>query len=323
MRAIPDEAGSDKIAAVVANVEVEPGLVSTDQNIFIERGTLYAGIVTDQVTGQPIKGVEVRALNPAEIDKMGNGGLPIGGAITGDDGRYYVRLPTGTSKIYIANAASGAYEYPEDNQDLHVKIDGSQLEIEGKHFELDPVKNKIEYDRFVLKGAVVDEAGEPIPNLALYYERTYLERGQEMTESRIRLGKTDRHGHFREEIYAYGKVRVLVGGSKYSFKEGEWISLQEEGEKDLGTFKLRTFENKLSGFLVDEDGNAIAGLQYNLENPEYFWTIWPRTEVDGRFNLGWVPEGPLELHFMSGGRNKKFVIEEPAEDIVLMIEGGL
>jgi hypothetical protein len=106
---------------VYGPVRAKSGEAAVDVELFIERGGWVSGDVYDAATAEPVAGVSVLAESGPRFYTL------VAKAITGEDGLYGFRLPTGLSKLRTRTVPDG-YAPNRREEKIEIKTQGKKID---------------------------------------------------------------------------------------------------------------------------------------------------------------------------------------------------
>ena len=259
------------------DVLVKAGATVADVKLQLERGTLVVGQVTDSQGGGGVKGAHVTALYPASKPNP----EAIASSETDAEGRYVLRLPAGTSKLYFAGLPDG-YSYPSERDGQRtIEVAKGEANKEGPSFVLSkPVAPPEAPGIAILGGRVVDASGKGVQGVPIADYRIEKWSGGDMPVQDPRAATTDADGRFEFKA---------TGGLKHTLSVSD-VRWQHEKTKEFVPKKDETFTHPdivirerrvlgtITGIVVDPDGKPIEGVQVGHQSPS-------RTDANGRFSM--------------------------------------
>ena len=201
---------SEWTMAVQSFVRASPGTTTGGIHLILEQGALVTGTVTNALTGEPIRSMGVAAVNGEK-----GGTRPAGYVRTDDEGRYAMRLPGGSSKLYLCELLP-EYTYARERTQRIVVIAEGATVMEGIDFTLMPKEKPGSFTFGLARGRVLDDRGAaaigvPVCSFVLFDpEEPHLagifQRGT----------ATDAHGSYELLVPADREVHIRAGGKQYS-----------------------------------------------------------------------------------------------------------
>ena len=239
--------------------------------------------VVDADTGKPVARVNVCALCPNEPGAPG-----VGSGMTDGEGEYTLRLPTGSSYMYLMAAIPKGYQRADaDDGDGHqtVVIKPGQKEA-NVTFQLQEVAVPApgrSAEIATVRGRIVDANGKPVAGVRIGDSRVEKWDGMEMPTSDPAAGKTDAEGWYQFPAHAGIEHRVWPSEEDYDRPESRAFVPQAgkvHSVEDL-VVHPRPVLGYITGRVVDPDGKPIAGavMGYRIE------ANVPRSDEDGKFRM--------------------------------------
>lgn len=318
------------------------GAQSTSQQSQDQRPGAVEGFITNQLSGEPLRRVEVHIL-PFNDDSqsqpqgpVGFGPGGIGGRLGSSRGARAVATD-GTGKFRFENVAPGNYRITYQRSGFMLpRQTGSAARTMSVRVGPGETVTNLRYSlmpQAVLSGRVVDEEGEPLQGVSVRVTSATPSRGRREFRG-MRSNATDDRGQFRIPEIAPGKV--LLAFESRSFM-GESVPLEQAGGGPaLGyatTFYPGTIDAsqaqpldvkagmeisnldvtlrrvpvfKIKGRAIDEDGKPIQRFMASAVSVTYPQAssvgISAGAQPDGRFEITNVPPGDYLVFIRSMGR---------------------
>jgi beta-lactamase regulating signal transducer with metallopeptidase domain len=257
-------------------------------DLFLEKGAIVSGTVSDSQTGKPIANASISALNPGEMRGTG-----IGVDRTDENGRYELRLPVGKTKLYMPSAPP-PYNYRGDQARTYFEVSEGETSKEGVDFKLDSMISDRTPPKFAtVKGRVLDSNGEPMFGVHVRANMAKWSTKADWVDPR---GHTGEDGHFKLTVLADTAYAVTANHAEYSAAKSESFQVESGGIRDVGDLSLFRGTTSLAGTVVDPDGRPIANatVMGSSKNKSSVAGIpRPNTDQEGRFRLENLIDGEL------------------------------
>ncbi|MBL7647614.1 MAG: sigma-70 family RNA polymerase sigma factor [Candidatus Hydrogenedentes bacterium] len=232
------------ISPVVPILELLPGSTQKDIDITIEQGALQEGTVTDKLSGDPIVGARLVALNPAD-EEYGPFAQAIGNATTDAEGKFAFRLPVGVSQIYISEVPEEFLSPDQQNKTL-ITVASGDTRLQPVTFQL-AKKSEAELapaGTATLECRVIDAEGRPLAGVPMAIERKY-KHGESNHQTQTPSRPTGEDGRFSIANIATGEYQLVVGGGTYSRISSEWFAVEADETKSLGDIAVERYDQKI------------------------------------------------------------------------------
>jgi hypothetical protein len=285
------------------------------------------GIVTDS-NGDPVAGASIL------LDRL-------------DPGRSGVSLgSSGTS--YQWRAAYGLDHQARSGSDGTFRLTGLDrrmahlLTVEAQGFvrtssDLPGVGSSTTEDplRIVLSrgrrlgGEVVDTEGRPVEaaSIVLVPASPNPGGGTSLSYDSPITAATDLDGLFEISAVAGGRYHMIVDHAEFQSRPPASVDIPgDEGDTDIGRIQLMP-GLEIEGIVVDPEGQPIAGVQvaavqgYAPRGPTGEGSRTATTDADGRFRIGGLPDGRVEVAAAAEGyAETRLKGVDPSADDLLEIE---
>jgi photosystem II stability/assembly factor-like uncharacterized protein len=273
-------------------VAVKEGMTTPNIDFRLDDSAIIQGRVTDS-DQNPIQNVTVYAYDLSGISLWSGG--------TNADGYYWIghRLPTGEVKLFFdAGGAQGNYasEYYTDKL-LIEDADPVSVQAGQTTSNIDAVL--AEGGR--ISGRVTDAQDDGFPGVAVhcvdidsdrYYSATtnadgyYTIGGLQPDEYKVRLRTT------------YGDYATQWYSGKFSFSEGDVISVAAGANKTDINAKLTNNGGFISGRVTDMSGNGIKDIQVVAQDASIEAAMsWTLSDNDGYYTLPRIPTCNAKVFF--------------------------
>jgi len=240
----------------VQSVRTKTGETTSGIDLRMEKGALVTGTVLDADSGAPIAGVHVTALNPGE-----DGGSGIGNSISDEGGKYALRLPKGSSMLYLSSIPTEKYNYPQGEGNKVIEVVDGQETIENVDFNLEPrTAPQWKYELAKATGRVQDHENNPIAEAGITDSRVYFMDGAERMEG-SKVGVTDEDGRFEVGILANATHELIVGGGRFTVARSPKFYLESESTHNVGDLQVLPATSSISGVVVSPEGVPIPRVQ--------------------------------------------------------------
>jgi uncharacterized GH25 family protein len=305
------------VAKSLEGVKATPGRTTTLADLNMTPGGFVIGRLIDADTKQPIA---VEAAVGVHGPHRPQSSAMIDRTEVKKDGTYRLRVPSGTSSVYLTQPPEG---YVYDQKLIPVTV------AEGGTQTVDfAVKQGL-----TVEGTLVDEAGKPVANTSLQASQGF---------AREVYATTDAQGRFTAKGLAPGEVRFSSGpfGDAFALTGNVTATLPTTAPVRL-LMRKPDPAARLSGRVVDTQGLPVAGAKV-----EVMAVVWNgdsgrgaqlppvETDADGRFTTGPIAaEGKVQsvkvtkpgYVFVSGGAVTQAKAGGPATiaDFVLTRLGGV
>jgi RNA polymerase sigma factor (sigma-70 family) len=310
----------------------EPVLVRSGETVRgielrLEKGAIVRGQVTDASNGMPVSGVWVSAVQGPEEP-----GVPQGGAVTGEGGRYEMRLPRGHSSLYLSSLPEGFRRIPGGEKHV-VEIAAGEVDRAGMDFEVSPGAEPLPafLERFEAlgqaAGRVIDASGAPLAHAAIEAHRQWIleedaKKGPWINPTHRAF--TDEDGRYEVPVVAGKPYKVLATGAEYSTAWSEVFRVEEGGKHVVEDLRLVRGTSSLEGVVVDADGRGIEGADlFATSKTKEARSGQKRVATDsrGRFQLQHLLEGELvNLAVVRAGyETRKWIIAPGSSDLRLVL----
>lgn len=240
---VVDDPSKALVAAALEDVKAIPSQITSLEDLRLTPGGFVTGRLLDAETKQPIGKGTVGVHGPHRPDSSG---MVDSGDIA-SDGTYRVRVPAGTSKVYLMALPQ---EYLYDQNLLPVTI------AEGQTKTIDFVLKK----GLSVEGILVDEVGHPVPHKNLVASQGY--------ERQVHTS-TDEKGRFTARGLAPGEVRFApntfwnTNTSAFSLTGTVTAVLPATEPVRLVLCKPDPAA-RLTGRVVDSKGQPVAGARVEV-----------------------------------------------------------
>ncbi len=292
---------------LVKPVKVAGGAEHTFPDIVLEPAVAVEGIVVDE-SGQPVPGVQVRTSEDV-AGRFGKERL-----MTDVQGGFVLR-DLGMDDVIALRARS----------DKAVTDGGVLLNVADQKGPIRLVLS--EKAACQVKGRVTDNRGKPVAGATVrlsWHYRGVGRHSQSGYGTRLETLKTDADGRFHSGVLWPGdtyRAQVTAAG------HGESESIQVIGKAgethDLGVVLLSRTNAQISGRVVDEAGQPLAGVNVfnRTDAPEPLETT---TDKTGRFNLSGLFDGPAFVFARKEGYRFTMTRAEtgPAELRIVLLKAG-
>ena len=257
-----------------------------DIELHLTDGGAVSGVVTDSVTGEPIKGARVVVRDVAATEKQ---------SVTDTNGGYQVR------GVSIPNKNEATISIEAEG---YARVTGEKVPVqegvitEGQNFELD--KNGI------VSGIVQDSDGRPIQGVQVTAKRQY-SNNVPVIVSAGSIGLSDAKGKFTIDGVFPGDNEFLEGKHP-DFLEGKSSDFNLlPGETVDGVVVTMHRGGAISGIVVDERGGVIPNATVALRGQYRFIddvkNMQKKTKTDetGAFALGNLEAGEHTIVAVADG----------------------
>ena len=265
-----------------------------DVQLVLETGGTIVGSVVDP-KGQPVEGAMLTAQSePAEGEQQAYGGA----AADEGGGRFTMRdLRAGR---YVLQARARG----------HADGTASASVVAGRTTDVGAVRLR---SGAVVRGTVVDAAGEPIPAATLAVEAAVTLRDS--------VAQSDGAGRF--EVTGLPPGRWTLSARHPAFTSGRAVAeIAGEGEAEVRIVLHRG--GRVEGVVRRRDGRPFSNAAVTVRDPVSAGTDWnlantrTTTAEDGSFALEHVAAGPLQVHVLAPVRQRGFamlttVLQRPIE----------
>lgn len=242
---------------------IEDGL-----EISLEKAATIEGIVTSE-DGDPIIGATVVTQLP-ELQTQGT--MTKAFLHTDKEGRFVVpSVVPGTHSITVQAEGFGT-----ERQDFSIGDEEDRKQIRF-----------ILRDEAVLAGHVVDEQGKPVADAVVAMTSPGRPTALPVQDS------TSADGSFRLEMLRPEKVSLSV--TQQTCKPVTLTADLSPGRQEIRIVLERRKVYVVSGYLLDQEGRALAGAKVHLLNVETGVSYASTTDPSGSFSLDGVPEGRAQL----------------------------
>lgn len=300
---IPSKPLGELTAAATGALSVNGGQTIHGVDFKLGPGALVHGIVKDSRSGKPLAEAEIAVLSPGE------GGIRVGSAITGPDGRYTVRIPAGSNHLYVMVCPDG-YVFPKDGsgmrggtrengRDLFVK-DGEEISS-GADFVLDPKgpEDEIRYTRAT--GRVLDEHGQPLAGMVI---RQNVKRPDGMRLLGQELGKSGADGRYDVQLIVGAEYQLMAGGGDYGFARSRSFTSRDRTIQQVEDLKLARATSFIGGRVLGLDGQPVQNAMVMLGSERNWRPMHLTTDAEGRFRLEKLVDEPVEVSVMQSGKQR-------------------
>jgi protocatechuate 3,4-dioxygenase beta subunit len=206
-------------------------------------GAIIRGKVTAADNGQPVAGLDIGVYGPAHP----RSGAWVGGAKSGPDGTYAVRVPGGKQYLYIAMAALPGYVLPEQSGRDVAPQDGETLTVDfrlARGTTARPVQGRVVGpDGRSIAGAEI--VGTPVGRFGP--DPVWMRAD---AEGRFRLSERS----LAEPVALRARHQAMATTSATLVTGGEEVTLRLEKDALVS----------LSGRVTDAEGKPLAGAQVRL-----------------------------------------------------------
>jgi hypothetical protein len=293
------------------NVEVPPDAKTLDiGRLPLTRAlTLQGRLVDDK--GQPAKAVALTA--SYQTPDMGQTGA---GAVTGDDGKFSVKLPAGTVTIALpeewqmVDAASSKIKFDDKTAPVELKVRKAALHQ--------------------VKGRVVTPAGKPVGGANVTVSVTRPKQPGEVidTVTNEKTAETDAQGRF--SVSFSGSINlpkvIKVVAEGYFFRkdvidkgvDGKNITTNEWPLPDTIVVEMKA---QVSGRVLSSDGKPQAGALIFSPDIEKFAPV--KADATGRFTVTNLPEGEVSLLAAHGKNFARTAVKTGSEAELRLVEPGV
>lgn len=262
--------------------------VATQTPAMAVGGTL-TGIVTDEVTGDPIPGVVV--------DVFTTQYMPVAHTYTDQDGRFTTpAVPAGTYKIRYNPPMQTDYplEWYDGQRDFN---SANTVTVGGTPVTADAQLGK----GFRLFGSVTaDGSGDPLQGAGV---QVYLPGGS----SSVASGYTDQSGNFTTGVLAPGTYKIRYDAPQQSDYLGEWHS-NKSGQSSADIIEvvddnLRVDASLVEGFRLtttvtaEQTGAPAPQVRVYVHTDEYSTVANGQTDQNGVFTTQALPPGDYRVNF--------------------------
>ena len=297
----------------------------------LERGAIIRGRVTDGSSGKPVSGVWVSAVQGGQGERS----HPVGGAATGEDGAYELRLPGGRSRVYLSSIPKG-FRRNRGVGERPVDIEEGERERACIDFELSPGEEPLPafLQRFdalgQAAGRLVDGSGAPIPHAAIEAHRQWqLEDGDKDGPwvNPTHRAFTDEEGRYEVPVAAGKPYRIQATGREYSTGWSDVFRAAMDEEVAVKDIRLVRGTAVLEGVVVDTEGRGIEGAElYAASKSKEARSGAERdaTDAQGRFRVEHLIEAELvTLRVIKAGHESRtWTISPGSSDLRLVLHRG-
>lgn len=281
---------SDWTMAIPRPIRVAAGQNFTMPDLRLERGIVVVGQTSLDNGKTPVANVGIAAYNPADDPESQTIQLQR----SDSNGRFMMRLPVGSSHLYVSSAGKGYRTPPKsDERNVTINPDGSINGSMAFEVILDPGREK---QYATVRGRVIDASGKPFANVQIGDDRVEMWGSDKMPVQTPNAAVTDADGKFEVVLQAEIPHFLLLSSPGYSGKTTTFtpqpnatMTVQIIGEHHP---VLEHFE----GMVVDPDGKPLAGV-----------TVWENsreqvvTDLQGNFRVPRREAGKGRLSARKGG----------------------
>lgn len=242
-------------------VEISAAAPATGLQLFLYDGHTLSGVVTEEGTTAPVEGVQVTALCRPPVS-----------TVTGSDGTYLlagIASESAGNYVPVQLAKKGWVMYGQDDGDT----------VQPDLVRLDPRQprqtRRFEMQRIVhIEGRVVNEAGLGVAGAAVTCDRETME------------SPADGSFHFASSRIGHS-VELLVRAAGYGRTGYECDDL--DGQSTSGITIVLHPAASVEGMVLDPDGKPLPEATVDIMYEKV------QTDADGRFLVGALPGGELQL----------------------------
>lgn len=264
-------------------------LAGQQQQATTTKPARLTGVVTNSITGEPVRKVQVRLQSDAG---PGRNGMPGRSAATTTDAQGKFTFDGVEPATYRLSAQKPGFltmQYGArrgSSRGAPVKLDaGQETRVE---FKILP--------QGVISGRIVDEDGDPVANAVVSVRR--ITASVKTQEDGI-ADNTDDRGEFRIANLPSGRYQVMARTSRRPFGERLNVTRPEQETDYAPTYFPGSLDAGGAGLIDVSPGKEVSGVQFSLLKTAVF-------KVRGRvFAAGAVPQN-MTVSLSTGGRGPVF-----------------
>ncbi len=267
-------------------VQVSAG-ETTELNVELESGALVSGSVADASTGEPIPDVLVAVLSVANRCEH-----LVGRASTGDDGRYELRVPGGSLRLYLMSWPE-EYDRPRDSVPLEIAAD--ERRREGVDFRLErrtsPAISPADVPYGTARGRILGPDGAPLEDVPVMAWREW-EDGETdgirpWAWNPTTRAITDADGQYELAAVAKKNYHVAAGGGEFSTAQSARFRVAKDDAYVVEDLYLKRGTSSIAGRVLDPDGKPLgaAAIVASSENKSSRGMNETLTDGEGRFRI--------------------------------------
>ena len=286
---VQDCSSADPVNVTTAGEDVQ------GKDFQLELGATISGTVVDDV-GQPIANLQIELYDAAcGYNWKGSASTDTNGVytVTGlPTGTYYIKNSTWNS-AYISEWWADGASVQDCNSADPVNINTSGQNVTGKDFQLEVGAS--------ISGTVVDDAGQPIPDLQIeLYDAAcgYNQKGSAFTDTNgvyTIAGLPTGTYYIKNSTWnsAYISEWWADGASVQDCNSAEPVNINTAGQNVTGKDFQLELGATVSGTVTDEAGQPIANLQVYLYDAAcgYSWKGYASTDTNGVYTITGLPTG--------------------------------
>jgi RNA polymerase sigma factor (sigma-70 family) len=278
--------------AVRDELRATPGQTLDKLDLKLERGAVVTGQISDKVTRKPVVKATIAAVSPAEINS-----ICIATASSDGDGKFTMRLPTGSSMLYVMWPGEG-YKSPKEQGRRVVTISPDGKVKGSLSFAFEPaVQKPVTFAK--VKGRAQTADGKPLAriNIGHMYQWSGDEPGMSLEQRDAVV--TDDQGNFELKVEAQSKHEIFIGTPDYRSERFKFTPKPDEVVEVTLVGIAQPIVSQITGLVVDPDGKPLADAYINGSVGDSNAT---RTDAQGRFTLPLrQSEEPVHMYMLRNG----------------------